>query len=265
MLESYIPKTDENLMRNVGDVVNARNAFISKKRNSLYALLESRYVWMNDFIEKNDYVLEFGSGAGFAKFFIEEPMVTSDVTNHEWIDKYVDANNIEIDNNSVDVIILSHMLHHVAKPYVFLKKLSTLLTENGKLIIQDVYTSVFMKIILRVMRHEGWCDAVDVFSKDTICNQPDDPWSANCAIPKLLFNNKDKFHEHFPELEIIKYSINECLLFPLSGGVIAKSSFIPDCPKKIIPAIKAFDRLVSKFMPNLLSVGMSVVIQKKSL
>ncbi len=261
-LKSYIPKKTDNLMHNVGDVVNARKYFLQNKRNSLYALLETRYCWMNDFIQKGDSILELGSGAGFAKSFIKEPMVTSDVTDHEWIDKYIDANNIEISHNSIDVIILSHMLHHIAKPIIFLKNLSDLLKSNGRIIIQDIYTSLFMKILLRVMQHEGWSDTVNVFSKDAICNQPDDPWSANCSIPKLLFQNENKFHEYFPELKIVKNSINECLLFPLSGGVIAKSNFIPDCPKILIPFVKTFDNLAAKLLPNILSVGKSIVLQK---
>jgi hypothetical protein len=61
------------------------------------------------------------------------------------------------------------------------------LKPGGRIIIQDIYTSTIMKVALRVMRHEGWSEEVNVFDRAAVCNDPDDPWSANCSIPKLLF------------------------------------------------------------------------------
>ena len=44
-----------------------------------------------------------------------------------------------------------------------------------------------MKTVLRLMRHEGWSDEVDIFDRNAVCNDPSDPWSANCSIQKQLF------------------------------------------------------------------------------
>ena len=57
-------------------------------------------------------------------------------------------------------------------------------------------------------------------------NDANDLWSANCAIPEILFNNENKFHKTFPFFKIIKNDLNECLIFPLSGGVISKTKMI---------------------------------------
>ena len=55
-----------------------------------------------------------------------------------------------------------------------------------------------MKLALRIMSHEGWIETINVFDKNTITNLPDDPWSANCSIPKMLFfNSKKIFKKNF--------------------------------------------------------------------
>lgn len=74
-----------------------------------------------------------------------------------------------------------------ANPASFLDNLAVKLKKGGRVIIQDVYTCSLMKLALRIMRHEGWSDEVNIFDRDCICNDPMEPWSANCSIPKLLF------------------------------------------------------------------------------
>lgn len=229
MKKEYFPSHDKNRMKNEGDVESARSYFLLGKNKILHGLIEQRFAWMNDFIKDTDETLiELGCGAGLSKLFIKnKKLVLTDVLSNKWVDRYVDALNIDYPDNSIDVIICSHMIHHLANPMVFFEQTSRKLKHGGRIIIQDIHTCFLMKFALRIMRHEGYSDLTDVFDKTTVCNRPEDPWSANCSIPKLLFQNQAAFEKYLPMYKIRKNEVNECLMFYLSGGVIAKTFYLP--------------------------------------
>lgn len=266
-MSTYFPKHKENRMKNEGDVEAARRYFQTGKNRVLYRLIEQRFSWMNDFIKDGDKkVIELGCGAGLSKNFIESKnLLLTDVANHEWVDEYVDALNIKYPDDSIDVFICSHMIHHIANPAIFLDQLSKKLKKDGRVIIQDIYTCVLMKLALRLMHHEGWSDEVDVFDRNAICNDPADPWSANCSIPKHLFygggNSSNSFTEQFPQYRILKKTRNECFLFFASGGVIAKTYSLP-LGEKGVRIIKSVDRFLTNLFPELFACGCSIVLQK---
>lgn len=264
MCDTYFPKHDENRMKNEGDVDSARKFFMTGKNRILFYLIQQRFSWMNEYIKPTDeVVVELGCGAGLSKQFIaHKNFVLTDVVKHDWVDKYLDAANIDYPDNSIDVIICSHMIHHISNPASFLDSVSKKLKVGGRLIIQDIYTCTLMKMALRLMRHEGWSDTVDVFSRSAVCNDPIDPWSANCSIPKLLFMG-GVFEKQFPAFKIIKHELNECLLFFTSGGVIAKTFYLPagDGVAKIIQKI---DKALVKIAPSFFACGCSVVLERDS-
>ncbi len=260
---TFFPKNNDSLMKNIGNLLEARNRFLKAKQNNLLFLLSKRYIWMNRYIGNKKNVYELGAGAGFSKFFIKNKnLKLTDVTNEQWIDMYVDALNLPFEKDSVDVFICSHMIHHLANPYSFLKKAIKCLKPKGKIVISDVNTSLFMRLIIRIMRHEGWSYKPNVFSPIAICNDPADPWSGNCAIPQLLFSDKNLFKCHFPDVEIIHFKLREFFIFPLSGGVIARSKTI-NLPNYLLFVIDIIDKLLILLSNKLFPLGMEVVIEKK--
>lgn len=257
----YYPSHDENLMKHEGDVEYAREYFFKNQNSNLHYLLEKRYNWMNKFIHPTDKcVIELGSGAGFSKYYIDHKILLSDYKKYSWIDLVIDANNIQLEPNSVDVFICSHMIHHISNPVIFLENLSTYLKPNGKIIIQEIYTSVAMKLLLLLMRHEGYDDTISIYDKDVVANNPNDPWSANCSIPKLLFNDLEKF-ENRVNYKVIHDNKHEFMLFPLSGGVIAKT-YTVQLPHCILKIIHKSDSLLTYLFPELFALGRSTVLQK---
>tara|TARA_B100000315_G_C14449333_1_gene528360 strand:- start:86 stop:877 length:792 start_codon:yes stop_codon:yes gene_type:complete len=256
----YFPHHHENKMGHEGDVELARKNYLENKTNNLDFLLYKRYNWMNKYIKKNQKVIELGSGAGFLQFYLNQKIILSDVIKREYIDKKIDAMDIQLSDNSVDVFICSHMIHHVPKPTVFLKSLEKKLVPGGLILVQEINTSFFMRLILYIMRHEGYSYKRNVYDESTVSNDPLDPWSANCAIPEMLFKDKTKFETAVP-LKIIYNKLNEFLIFPLSGGVIAKSKTIV-LPIIILKAVDIFDRLVISVFPRLVAFGRSVVLKK---
>jgi SAM-dependent methyltransferase len=171
--------------------------------------------------------------------------------------------NPPFEPDSVDVIICSHMIHHMAQPVKFFANVRPILRAGGRVLIQDLNTSLIMRLMLHAMRHEGWSYDVNVFDRDAVTNDPKDPWSANCAIPEMLFRSSEEFERAVPGYEVTKNELNECLLFPLSGGVIAKTP-MPELPRIVLTGVKALDRLLVKAAPTVFAVGRSVVLTKQA-
>ena len=260
--KKYFPKHDENRMKEEGNLENARKRFYNEKPTNLVFLLKKRYLWMNKYLKNKKNIYELGCGAGFSKVFLKNKnLILSDLSDYEWVDKKIDALNLPFKNNSIDVFICSHMIHHLANPYNFLNKAINCLKPGGLILISEVHTSFFLKILLRLMRHEGWSYDIDVFSSKSICNDPSDLWSANCAIPEILFADKNKFEMKIKNTKIIHKKLKEFLIFPISGGVIAKTKTI-NLPYWFLKIIHVLDVVLTRIFPNIFALGMEVVVQK---
>ena len=137
----------------------------------------------------------------------------TDTIENEWVDRKLDATKLDLADNSVDDIIASHNIHHFSSPVKFFWECKRVLKNNGLILIQEINTSLMMRFLLKIMRHEGWSYQIDIFDENQIANDPKDPWSANCAIPELLFEQADKFHIKFPSFHIIKNEKMKALSF----------------------------------------------------
>lgn len=261
---TYFPTHEENLMESEGDVEAARAHYLQARPPNLTALLRHRYAWMNQYIQPTDTVVEFGCGAGFSREFITAPnLILTDVVARPWVDRVADAMAPPFDDGAIDVVICSHMIHHLYSPRKFFAVLAKKLKPNGLVLIQEINTSLMMRALLRVMRHEGWSYEVDVFDESAVANDPRDPWSANCAIPELLFEDNTKFESKIPEFRILRNDVNECLLFPLSGGVISKTRTV-QLPTAMLSAVKVIDDALTSVAPKTFALGRSVVLQKSN-
>jgi SAM-dependent methyltransferase len=250
-------------MRNEGDLRRARADLLRERPANLIYLLRSRFDWMNRYVNGKANVIEIGAGAGLSKEFISNPRLKlTDFENpNEWIDQNVDALNMPFDDDSIDVVISSHMIHHLATPAVFFREITRVLKPGGLLLVNEINTSVVARMFLRVMRHEGWSYEIDVFDEKVIANVPDDPWSANCAIPDMLFGNPKRFHNAFSRLRIIRSEMCEFLTFPLSGGVTAKTRTI-NLPYWALNVIGLVDRCCVTLAPSVCAFARRLVIEK---
>jgi SAM-dependent methyltransferase len=249
-------------MAHVGDVAHAREVFLRDRPPNLCHLLRRRYQWMNRYIADGDRVVELGAGAGLADEFIDaDNLLLTDVVGHPWVDLVVDALRPPFARKSLDAVICSHMIHHMAKPVVFLRAIRETLKLGGHLLIQDVHTSLLMRLLLRLKSHEGWRYDVDVFSENTVANDPADPWSANNAIPELLFRDAQEFERKVPGFEVVENRLCECFLVPLAGGVVAKSPTV-QMPRIILRLVDGLDGVLVRWFPNLFALGRSVALKR---
>jgi SAM-dependent methyltransferase len=154
------------------------------------------------------------------------------------------------------------MIHHVAKPLPFLKKLARCLKPGGTIVIHDIHASIAMKSVLWLMRHEGWSVDVDIFNENQVCNDPKDPWSANCAVSRLLFDQPERFHRAIPLLKIELDQPEELFIFLGSGGVIAQTFAIP-LPEIVLKTLHAIDRVLCAIAPNIFALSRKIVLRKQ--
>ena len=258
----FFPSHAENRMKHEGDVVRARERFFRDRPRNLEFLLRKRYAWMNDYISDSARVVEFGAGAGFAKEFVHATdFILTDFAAHPWIDVLADAMNPPFPDSSMDVVICSNMLHHLASPIRFLRRISSILKPGGYVLIQDVHASLLMRALLALMRHEGWSYDVDVFDEGAVVNDPKDSWSGNNCVSGLLFRDANAFEANVPGLRFLKLTFGECLVFPLSGGVVATTAMV-ELPEAVLRVVDQFDSLMIKLLPSVFALSCSVVLQK---
>jgi SAM-dependent methyltransferase len=259
----FIPKHEENRMKHEGDVAAARKVFLNKPSKNLLFLLEKRHRWMNKYIKENDKGIEFGSGTGISKYYIRSKnFLISDITGSEWLDyKFVDAMSAPFGNASFDFIIAENLLHHLAFPLKFIRESYRMLKPGGVLIIQETNASFFMKLILRLMKHEGYSMNADVFDESAPCKEIGDPWSANNAVSNLLFDDLKKFRATIPFFKIEHFSYSEFFILLNSGGVIAKTSYVP-LPWFLLRGINFIDNVLIHIFPKVFALQKHIVLKK---
>lgn len=261
--KTYMPQHKNNRMRDEGNVAKARIDFIKFSNNNLKFLLKNRYEWMNEYIKEDSRGIDVGCGSGISEFYIKSKnFILTDYADNDWLDvKNVDALNMPFDDASFDFIVSSNMLHHVPYPVSFLKEMNRVLKPGGLLLVQEINASFFMRLFLRLMRHEGYSFEIDVFNEETVCTNPNDLWSANCAIPNLLFGDEKKFNRNAPYFKIIRNKYCEFLIFLNSGGVIAKIFYIP-LPLFLLKIIKIIDNILVKMFPGIFALQRQIVLRK---
>jgi SAM-dependent methyltransferase len=259
----YRPARAENRMHGEGDVRAAREHFFARRGGNLEFLLRRRYEWMNDYIGPSDRGIEIGCGTGVSKLFIRagEHQLT-DYADHEWIDvKNVDALATPFADASFDFVISSNMIHHVPQPLQLFAEMRRVLKPGGWLLVQEINASLSMRFVLRLMRHEGYAFDANVFDPSEICTDPNDLWSANCAIPNLLFDDPAKFEQNVPFFRIERSTFSEFFLFLNSGGVIAKTASVP-LPGFALKALAQIDRVLASSLPGVFALQRQIALRK---
>jgi SAM-dependent methyltransferase len=260
---TYFPSHFQNRMESEGDLQQARDRFLLAKNNNLRKLLHNRYVWMNEYIKRDDVVVDIGAGAGFSQEFIKTEVTVTEIIPYHWVDICVDAANLPFGAETLDVVICSNVLHHFATPIRFLEKVYECLKPGGHVLIFEPNPSFLLLLALRMMRHEGWSFEVDVFDPTALANDPKDPWSGNNAISYLMFRDPNVFEENSPGFEVIHHSFAECMMFPLSGGVTAKTKII-NLSITMLRIIDWLDGKLCRLSPYIFAMARLVVLRKRA-
>ncbi len=262
-LRHFKPPHAANRMAFEGDVLNARRDYEARSTGNLRRLLASRFHWMHDYIAPHHTGVDVGCGAGFSAYFIQSSrLYLTDYAEYDFLDfKNVDALQLPFADASLDYVIATNVVHHLPSPLAFFDEAWRVLRPGGHLLLFEVHASLLFRIILRLMRHEGFDDRVNVFDRNAICTDPEDLWAGNNYIPRLLFDNHQTFLAAQPRWQILRDQPCECLLFLNSGGVTAKTFFLP-LPGWALTLVEAVDDLLSRAAPNLFALGRKIALRK---
>ena len=177
---------------------NRKKIFSSNSPNLIY-LLEKRFKWMEQYINKKKIIIELGSGNGCIKKILKnKKIILTDIIKYPWINKKIDMMKVNLGKKyfkKVDVFIINHSLHHCANPYLCLEKMSKYLKNNGVILINEPETSFMLKLIQIVLDDESWSLNDQVFQKNKNLFNPKNPWISNTAIAQLLFKDTENFYQ----------------------------------------------------------------------
>ncbi len=262
ILRRYTPKEQKKHANYESCLIRSRENYYKNKPKNLTFLFKKRYDWVNKYIKKGDKVLELGCGIGVSKELITKDcnLLLTDYVDSKWIDKKVNALDTKLPKNSFDIIYCSNTLHHLDYPKKFFIEMNRILKPNGLLLIQEVNCSLMLKIILKILKIEGWSFDADVYNlKKPCCDKNID--TANNATPNLLFDNTEKFHKNIPYFRIEEQEYSEFMIYPLSGGIIPRKKTI-NIPYFILEIIDKLDNLLVKTFPKIFALQRRVVLRK---
>jgi SAM-dependent methyltransferase len=260
----YRPAHEENRMHNEGNVPEARKAFYAGVNKNLIYLLDNRFGWMQRFIDPDTAEgVELGCGQGYGKDVLKaKSYLLTDYNEYDWLDvKMVDALDTPFEDAQFDFVIASNMIHHVPYPPKFFAEVHRILKPGGKLLVQDVNASVLMRVMLHLMRIEGYSYDVDVFDDSKPVNDPSDLWSGNNVVPNLLFDDPAQFETRMGGFRVLEQGFSETLVYLASGGVTSKTFFIP-LPRPVLQVLHGIDRVLCGIAPQIFALQRRAVLEK---
>jgi hypothetical protein len=207
-------------------------------------------------------ILEIGSGTSPLKQFLPN-VVTSDVLDLDYLDLVFDCHEIDklgaIEDNSLDVITLTNVLHHLKSPIAFLNRAASKLKSGGKVIATEPFFSLVSTPIFKYLHHEK----VDFRISEPELKDVQGPLaSANIALPWLIFFRRRDWVESLNE----KYNVEKCSLrsftalsYMATGGISRKLPI----PRWVYRAFFPMDLFLSRCFPRLSASFFTVVLPRR--
>jgi len=208
------------------DSKNVNNLFknVIKDNFLLYQFYVDCYkIFKKNLSQKNNLnlkILEIGSGPGFIKKILPNT-ITSEIISLEGIDMQLDAKNLNFDNDSLNVILLLNVFHHISDPEKFLIECKRVLKRNGMILMIEPANTWFSRIIYKNFHHEVFDETSDWYLKKSGRLS-----SSNQALPFIIFERDiEIFQKKFTDLLILKKFKFKPIHYLFSGGFSYKPRF----------------------------------------
>jgi len=167
-------------------------------------------------------ILEIGSGTSPLKMFLPN-IVTSDILELDYLDIVFDCHRIadheSIADNSIDILTLTNVLHHLSDPIDFLRNATRKLAKGGEVFIVEPYFSLVSYPLFKFLHHEP----VNFNISRPQLTQIDGPLSSsNQAIPHMIFFSRSDWLKELEDnyvLEETKFGFFTSLSYMLTGGI----------------------------------------------
>jgi len=249
-------------VEHAGDVARSRAEYSVRRGANLRYLLRKRISWMQRYVGDDTVAVELGCGAGFTRLFLRGARLQlTDVEPRPWVDRVVNALAMPYTDGAVDVLIANNVVHHLASPPLFLAEAARVLRGGGHLLLQECDCSLTTRLAIRLTGHEAYDMTADPFDPAEVCNDPADPWSANCAIPNLLFDDVRHFERSFPLFRVVEQHRSEFFVYFNSGGIVGRAPYVP-LPTLALRLLDAVDAALVGLAPGVFASQRRVVLQR---
>ena len=202
-------------------------------------------------------ILEIGSGTSPLKQFYPS-VITSDVLDLDYLDLVFDCHEIDkldaIEDNSLDVITLTNVLHHLKSPIAFLNRAASKLKSGGKVIATEPFFSLLSTMIFKYLHHEP----VDFrFSEPELRDVKGPLATANIALPWLIaFRKRDWLQRLNDNFDLAHLSVRpfSALSYMASGGISRRLPVPRFVYRVLFPVDLALSRRVPRFCASFFTV-----------
>jgi SAM-dependent methyltransferase len=206
-------------------------------------------------------ILEVGSGTSPLKQFLPN-IITSDVLDLDYLDLVFDCHGIDkldaIKDNSIDVITLTNVLHHLKNPIAFLNRAASKLKSGGKVIATEPFFSVLSTPVFKFLHHE----AVDFRISEPELEKVEGPLaSANIALPWLIFFRQREWLQRLNEnFDVATLSTRpfSALSYMATGGISRRFRI----PHFVYRWLFLVDLAMSRRFPGLCAAFFTVVLTR---
>src|SRR5690554_4971557 len=182
-------------------------------RRFYHALIEQRL----QLLPAAGMELEIGSGASFFKD-VHPALITTDIKPTPYVDRVLDAQDMDLEDNSVAALYGINCFHHFPRPRAFFYELQRVLKPGGGcLLIEPYYGPLASRLYRAVHANEHFNKAQEHWEKEDLGPMT----GANQALSYVVFERDEAlFRKEFPQLQIAHRSrLDNPLQYLCSGGV----------------------------------------------
>jgi SAM-dependent methyltransferase len=207
-------------------------------------------------------ILELGSGTSPLKQFLSN-VITSDVLDLDYLDLVFDCHEIDkleaIKDNSIDVITLTNVLHHLKSPIAFLNRAASKLKSGGKVIATEPFFSMLSTPLFKYLHHEP----VDFRISEPELGEVQGPLaSANIALPWLIFFRRrgwlQQLNKNF-DIATVSTQPFSAVSYMATGGISRKLPI----PQFLYRALFSTDLDVSRRFPRFCAAFFTVTLTRR--
>ena len=222
------------------DILTAHKSLLKSKpmlRDTFLYFYKKMTTLCDQYLNVDGREIELGSGAGFMKD-VRPALETSDIRKLDSIDLIIDAQNMNLFDNSVRCIYAINVFHHLAEPEKFFEELKRVLVPGGCILIEPHGGPASAALHKRLHKDEFFDTSMQ---RDWVNKEIRGPLSgANQALSHIVFERDIiRFQrDHGDALELIhrEYCTNALRYF-FSGGLNFRQ-LIPTVASSVLRAIE---------------------------
>ena len=191
-----------------------------ERKPALRSVYRSWYSRIVERLAPTGPTVEIGGGSGNFKEFFPDAISTDVIAAGPWLDCLVDARQLPFASSSVGNFVMADVLHHLPRPFDFLRDAQRALRPGGRLIILEPAATPWSRLVLGLFHHEPVDLDQDVFAEDGTPPPANDGYTfANQAFGSLLFvRDPQETLTRVPGLTLRSVDRSDFVVYPATGG-----------------------------------------------